>query len=259
MIERRLGPVVGLGTYATFEADTSRARDVVGAALDSGCRVMDSSPMYGSAEASLSVALDGRRDEALVATKIWARSVDEGRAQLEAQLGWFGRVDVEQIHNLVSWREHLPWLEDERDGGRIGSLGVTHYQESAFGELEQALRTGRFQAVQIPLNPLQRVCERRILPLAEELDLAVIVMRPLGGTGAPLLRRDPGRDALRPLAHLGVETWAQALLAWALAEPRVDAVIPATARAERAVENAVAGSVSLPPDERDYVARLATG
>ena len=259
MIERRLGPVVGLGTYATFEADTARARDVVAAALDSGCRVVDSSPMYGPAEASLSVALHGRRDGALVATKIWARSVDEGRSQLEAQLRWFGRVDVEQIHNLVSWREHLPWLEEERDAGRIGSLGVTHYQESSFDDLEEALRTGRFAAVQIPLNPVQRVCERRILPLAEELGLAVVVMRPLGGTGAPLLRRDPGRDALEPLAHHGVETWAQALLAWALAEPRVDVVIPATSRAERAVENAAAGSVSLSPDERDYVARLAVG
>jgi diketogulonate reductase-like aldo/keto reductase len=259
MIERRLGPVVGLGTYATFEADTSRAREVVGAALDAGCRIVDSSPMYGPAEASLAVALAGRRGEAVVATKIWARSVDEGRAQLEAQLGWFGRVDVEQVHNLVSWREHLSWLEEERDAGRIGSVGVTHYQESSFDELERALRTERFETVQIPLNPLQRACEQRVLPLAEELGLSVIVMRPLGGTGAPLLRRDPGPDALEPLRRLGVETWAQALLSWALAEPRVDVVIPATSQPGRAVENAAAGSISLPPDERDYVARLAAG
>jgi len=112
--------------------------------------------------------------------------------------------------------------------------------------------------VQVPLNPLQRECERRILPLAEELGMAVIVMRPLGGTGAPLLRRDPGPEALAPLEPLGIETWAQALLAWALGEPRVDVVIPATSRPERARENAVAGSVVLPPDERAYIARLAT-
>jgi diketogulonate reductase-like aldo/keto reductase len=257
MNERKLGPVVGLGTYATFEDDTARARDVVGAALEACCRVVDSSPMYGAAEASLADALSGRRDDAVVATKIWARSVDEGRAQLEAQLGWFGRVDVEQIHNLVSWREQLKWLDGEREAGRIGALGVTHYDESAFGELERALRTGRFDSVQVPLNPLQRRCESRILPLAEELGIAVIVMRPLGGTGAPLLRRDPGREALAPLAALGVETWAQALLAWALAEPRVDVVIPATSRPDRVTENAVAGSITLPSDERAYVARLA--
>jgi diketogulonate reductase-like aldo/keto reductase len=256
--ERRLGPVVGLGTYATFEADKRLAREVVDAAFGAGCRIVDSSPMYGPAEASLAGALDGRRDDATVATKIWARSIEEGRAQLQAQLGWFGHVDVEQIHNLVLWQQHLPWLEDAREAGRIRALGVTHYDESAFGELERALRTRRFDAVQVPLNPLQRTCERKILPLAEELGVAVIVMRPLGGTGAPLLRRDPGRDALVPLAELGVETWAQALLAWALAEPRVDVVIPATSRPDRARENAAAGSISLAPDERDYVARLAT-
>jgi len=258
MNERRLGPVVGLGTYATFEADTGLAREVVDAALGAGCRLVDSSPMYGPAEASLSSALAGRRDAAVVATKIWARSAEEGRAQLDAQLRWFDRVDVEQIHNLVSWREHLAWLEAEREAGRIGALGVTLYAESAFGELEQALRTRRFDTVQIPLNPVQRTCERRILPLAEELGVAVIVMRPLGGTGAPLLRPAPSRDELAPLAHLGVETWAQALLAWALAEPRVDVVIPATSRPERARENAAAGSISLTPDERAYIGRLAT-
>src|SRR5215471_6923527 len=143
MHERRLGPVVGLGTYSTFEDDTGLASDVVSAALDAGCSVVDSSPMYGPAEASLSVALAERRDDAQVATKIWARSVEEGRAQLEAQLRWFGRVDVEQIHNLVSWRDQLRWLGEERDAGRIGRLGVTLYDESAFDELEQALRTGR--------------------------------------------------------------------------------------------------------------------
>ena len=258
MHERRLGPVVGLGTYSTFEDDTGLASDVVSAALDAGCSVVDSSPMYGPAEASLSVALAERRDDAQVATKIWARSVEEGRAQLEAQLRWFGRVDVEQIHNLVSWRDQLRWLGEERDAGRIGRLGVTLYDESAFDELEQALRTGRFDTVQIPLNPLQRRCERRILPLAEELGVAVIVMRPFGGTGAPLVRRDPGREALEPLARLGIETWAQALLAWALAEPRVDLVIPATSRPERAKENAAAGSVTLSPEEREYIGGLAT-
>ena len=111
-----------------------------------------------------------------------------------------------------------------------------------FGELEQALRTGRFDTVQVPLNPLERECEARILPLAEELGVAVIVMRPLGGTGAAMLRREPAVRALEPLRPFGVETWAQALLKWCLADPRVDLVIPATSRPERAVENAAAGS-----------------
>ena len=152
------------------------------------------------------------------------------------------------MHNLVAWREHLPWLEAERDAGRIGRLGVTHYAPSAFDELERALRTGRFDTVQIPLNPHEREAERRILPLAAELGLAVIVMRPLGG-GA-LVRREPPPGALEPLRPFGVETWAQALLKWALADERVDVVIPATRRPERLAENARAGfPPHLGPDE----------
>src|ERR671936_2407101 len=103
MEERRLGPVVGLGTWNTFGGDRSRAREVVGAALDAGCRVVDSSPMYGAAEASLAVALAGRRRDADVATKIWASSRQEARAQFSRQREWFGRVEIEQVHNALAW------------------------------------------------------------------------------------------------------------------------------------------------------------
>jgi diketogulonate reductase-like aldo/keto reductase len=108
--ERKLGPVVGLGTWNTFGGDEELARDVVGAALAVGTRLFDSSPMYGHAERSLAAVLEGRRDQAIVATKIWAPTVEQGRAQYEDQLRLYGRVDVEQVHNLVSWREHIPWL-----------------------------------------------------------------------------------------------------------------------------------------------------
>src|SRR5918999_4764820 len=101
MEERRLGPVVGLGTWQTFDTNVELAREVVGAALEAGCRVFDSSPMYGGAELALGVALGDRRGEAIVATKIWARTAEAGRAQYARQVAWFRRVDVEQIHNLV--------------------------------------------------------------------------------------------------------------------------------------------------------------
>jgi diketogulonate reductase-like aldo/keto reductase len=258
MESRRLGPVVGLGTWSTFGGDARLAAEVVGAALAAGTRIIDSSPMYGGAEASLGAALEGRREGTVVATKIWTPRVDEGRRQYEAQQRWFGRVEIEQMHNLVSWREHLPWLERERDEGRVDRIGVTHYAASAFGELEQALATGRFDTVQVPLNPFERECERRILPLAAEKGVAVLVMEPFGGTGAPLLRRPPPPEALEPLRQFGIETWAQALLAWILADERVDVVIPATSRPERARENAAAGSAQrLGPDERALVERLA--
>jgi len=255
---RRLGPVVGLGTYRTFEGDVVRARDVVAAALSSGSRSFDSSPMYGSAEEALGAALDGQRSGVTVATKIWTPSMEEGRRQYETQRRFFGRLEVEQVHNLVAWEEHLPWLEAERDAGRIDRIGVTHWSAGSFAELERALRSGRFDTVQVPLNPDEREAERRLLPLTEELGAAVIVMRPFGGTGAPLLRRSPSDEDLAPLAEFGVETWAQALLKWILSDPRVDLVIPATSSPQRVTENAAAGSPPwFGPDERTYVEQLA--
>jgi diketogulonate reductase-like aldo/keto reductase len=256
MEERRLGPAVGLGTWRTFGADADLARRVVEAAFEAGSRVVDSSPMYGEAERSLSIALEGRREQAIVATKIWSPSVDDGRAQFVRQLEWFARVDVEQVHNLVSWEEHLPWLEAEREAGRIGRIGVTHYDAAAFSELERALMTERFETVQVPLNPFERECEERILPLAAQLGLAVIVMRPLG-QGA-LLRRRPPPEALAPLRDFGVTTWAQALIKWALSDERVDVAIPATRDPAHARENAVAGEPPwFGPGERRLVERLA--
>jgi diketogulonate reductase-like aldo/keto reductase len=253
METRRLGPVVGLGTWNTFGADERLAREVVGAASEAGARFVDSSPMYGGAEASLASALSGRREDAVVATKIWSRSVEAGQEHFRRQLEWFGRVDVEQVHNLVAWREHLPWLEREREEGRIGRIGVTHYDVSSFGELEAALRTGRFQAVQVPLNPLERECEERLLPLAAELGVAVIVMRPFA-EGA-LLRRTPPAEELR---ELGVTGWPQALLKWVLSDQRVDVVIPATRNAGHAGANAAVGEPPwLDEDERRFVERLA--
>jgi diketogulonate reductase-like aldo/keto reductase len=257
MEERRLGPVVGLGTWNTFGPDAELATRVVAGALDSGTRVFDSSPMYGGAEQSLAAALGGRRDDATIATKIWSQSVDEGREQYRRQRKWFGRVEIEQIHNLANWRGQLEWLEEERDAGRVDKLGVTHYAASAFDELADALRTQRFDVVQLPYNPHERAVERELLPLASELGVAVIVMRPLG-EGA-LVRRPPPDAELAPLRAFGVETWAQALLKWVLSDERIDLAIPATSRPERPAENAAAG---LPPwfgpDERGLVERLAS-
>ena len=248
-------PVVGLGTWLTFDLpdDEQESADaVVAAGFQEGTRLVDSSPMYGRAERVLGRALDGFREQAFVATKIWTGSVGEARAQLEDQLDFYdGRVDLEQVHNLVAWEAHLGWLESEREAGRVRHLGATHYAASAFGELAQVMRTGAIEAIQIPYNPREREVEREILPLAEELGLGVIVMRPLG-EGALL----PGPSADR-LGPLGVETWAEALLKWALSDPRVTAVIPATTSPEHARQNAQAGSPPwFVPEERRYVEEL---
>jgi aryl-alcohol dehydrogenase-like predicted oxidoreductase len=269
MEERQLGltglqvPVVGMGTWQTFNVrgeEVERAREeVVHAALAGGARFLDSSPMYGEAERVLGKALEGRRREALVATKVWAADAQEGGAQVDRALGCFGGyVDLYQVHNLLAWRDQLRLLEEKREEGAVRAIGATHYSASAFGELRQVMLTGRIGAIQVPYNPLQREVERVILPLAAELRLGVVVMRPFA-EGA-LLRRPPRTEELEPLRAFGVETWAQALLKWILSDERCHVAIPATASPERMRENAAAGS---PPwfgaVERALVARLARG
>jgi diketogulonate reductase-like aldo/keto reductase len=256
MEERRLGPVVGLGTWNTFGGDVELAQDVVGAAFAAGTRLFDSSPMYGRAEASLSAALGDRRGESTIATKIWAPTVEQASEQFLRQLEWYGRVEIEQVHNLVSWQEHLPWLEEAKAAGRVDRIGVTHYSPLMFDELAEALRTRRFDAVQLPLNPHERLAERRVLPLAAELEIPVIVMRPLGE--GELVEHPPSEEELEPLREFGVETWPQALLKWALSDERVDVVIPATRNPLHAAQNALAGQPPwFGPEERKLVEELA--
>jgi aryl-alcohol dehydrogenase-like predicted oxidoreductase len=256
-----LVPTIGMGTWCTFDvrgvAAEQHARTIVDTALAAGADFFDTSPMYGASERVLASTLRERRSQALVATKVWATTAAEGRTQVERALGLFdGIIDLYQIHNLLSWSAHLALLEQLRDAGRVRTIGATHYNQSAFGELRRVIETGRIAAIQIPYNPLERAVEREILPLAAERGLGVVVMRPFG-EGA-LMRRPPADEQLAPLLPFGVTTWAQALLKWVLSDPRCQIAIPATSRPERMAENAAAGD---PPwfgaEERTLVARLA--
>jgi aryl-alcohol dehydrogenase-like predicted oxidoreductase len=254
-------PVIGLGTWSVFDVPATAEegpRAVVAAAFGGGTRLVDSSPMYGRAEGVLGRALEaaGVRASATVATKIWTPSLLEGRRQLEDQLGSFGgRVEIEQVHNLVAWRDHLGWLEKEVAQARVALLGATHWDERRFAELVEAMRTGHLDCVQIPYNPLERRAERDVLPLAEEMGIGVIAMRPFAE--GELLRRDPGDPAI--LADLGVESWPQALLKWTLSDPRVHVAIPATSSAAHAVSNASAGDPPwLDAEQRRLVERIVS-
>jgi aryl-alcohol dehydrogenase-like predicted oxidoreductase len=252
-------PVIGLGTWRRLvtAAATGGHIALVEAAWAAGVRVFDSSPMYGQAERLLAEALGDHRGEAFVATKIWAGSVAEGHDQLERALQLFGgRIDLMQIHNLVAWQHQLRLLETARERGAVGLIGATHYSSTAFGELLRVMATGHIDAVQVPYNPLERDAERRVLPLAEERGLGVLVMRPFGeGT---LLVNPPDPAALAPLRPFGVTTWPQALLKWGLSDPRCHVSIPATSIPDRARENTAAGAPPwFGPDERALVSRLA--
>lgn len=254
-------PVVGMGTWRTFdvkgEPAMKNARAIVDTALAAEANFFDSSPMYGAAEHVLGDTLKGRRGQALVATKVWASTRNEGVAQVKLALSLFDNlIDLYQIHNLVNWLEHLALLEKLRDAGQVRAIGATHYNSAAFKELRTVMQTGRITAIQIPYNPLQREVEREILPLAADLGLGVVVMRPF--VEGSLMRNPPSQDALKPLEPFGVKTWAQALIKWILSDERCHVTIPATTRPQRLSENALAGNPPwFGPEERKLVARLA--
>ena len=268
MERRRLGnsgleaAVVGMGTWRTFDVRGGKVEKdragLVERAVAAGVDLFDSSPMYGEAERVLGQSLAPFRPRVLIATKVW--SADDGVAarQISAALDFFGgRVDLYQVHNLVATPRRLEMLEELKSEGRVGAIGATHFLESAFGQLRTVMESGRIDTIQVPYNPIQREVEHDILPLAAELSLGVLIMRPFG-EGA-LLRHQPDADALAPLADFGVTTWSQALLKWVLSDPRCHVAIPATSSPHHLDANLEAAQ---PPwfgeGERDLVVRLAS-
>jgi aryl-alcohol dehydrogenase-like predicted oxidoreductase len=239
-------------------AAEATSRRIVEEALAAGANLFDSSPMYGEAERVLGLALDGRRDDAIIATKVWTADDDQAEQQIQTSLRHaHGHVELYQIHNLVAWPARLERLGRLRDEGLVDVVGATHYDPAAFDELMTVMRTGRIGFVQVPYNPLERDVERAVLPLAEELGLGVMLMRPFGR--GSVLRRWPSPADLAPLEPFGVTTWPQALLKWGLSDPRCTLSIPATSRPGRMTENATAGNPPwFGPDERDLVTHLAT-
>src|SRR5258708_15294771 len=206
-------PIVGMGTWKTFDVidpeEIAQRRQVVDVALAHGSNLFDSSPMYGAAERVLGACLEGRHDQARVATKVWTPDDSQADDQIRQSLAYFGdHVEIYQVHNLVAWPKRLATLERLRDAGKVTAVGVTHYQHSSFGEMMQIIRSGRGTIVQVPYHVQDRVVERDVLPLAAELNIGVLVMRPLGQ--GVLATKSPPPEALQPLAALGVPTPAQA-------------------------------------------------
>ena len=253
-------PVVGLGTWHTFDVTGREANErerVTDAAFKAGATFFDSSPMYGEAERVLGRTLRGRRDNAIVATKVWTSNDREAMTQIAASLAFFRRsVDVFQVHNLVAWRNRLDQLQRLRDEGAVRAIGLTHYAASAADDLLRAMKDPRVQAVQVPYNPRERWIESAILPAAADLGLGVIVMRPFGE--GSLARMRVNSSALEPLRPFGISSWPQALLKWILSDKRCHVAVPATSSPDHLFANAAAGVPPwLGPDERRYIAGLA--
>jgi len=258
-------PVIGCGTYIGFDhapgtPEYAALPGVVAALLGAGGKVLDSSPMYGRAEATTGelLAANGRRGEAFLATKVWTRGRAEGVRQMEASFRLLrsDRIDLMQIHNLVDWRTHLATLRGWKEAGRIRYLGITHYTSSAYAEVEAVLRAERLDFLQINYALDDREAERRVLPLAAERGVAVIVNMPFGGGG--LLRGLLARPLPAWAAEIGCASWPQILLKFVLSQPAVTCVIPGTRRREHMEDNARAGFGAVPSPDfwRDKLAAI---
>lgn len=246
-------PVIGLGTYQGFDvapgsAEYARLPGVLQALFAAGGAVIDSSPMYGRAEATTGelLAATGSRTRAFVATKVWTRGRAEGMRQMNESMRLLGAdpIDLMQVHNLLDWRSHLPLLREWKASGRIRHIGITHYNAGAYDELAAVMRAEHFDFLQINYSLDEREAERQILPLAAERGMAVLINRPFGGGG--LLRRLQGRPLPGWAAEIGAASWAQLLLKFVLGHPAVTCAIPGTGRPEHMADNVLAGAGPIP-------------
>ena len=249
---------IGMGSAGTFdiykEEEIAVRRQIIDQCIAEEVTFIDRSPMYGRAEEVLGQVIEGRRDKFQLATKVWCSGKETGRRQIAQSLNLLKTdyIDVLQIHNLVDWRTHLPYLEELKTNGKIGLIGLTYGYPDGLPEMMEIMRTGRIDTIQISYNIKDRAVEKETLPLAEEMGIGVIVMRPTGkGALATGLKKQADTT---PLKEHGIETWGQAALAWLLADPRVSVPIPATTKPSRIVENSLPGKIPvLPPELRKYI------
>ena len=243
-------PVIGVGTWQTFDVGADAAartqlREVL--RLLSG-NVVDSSPMYGTSEtvAGELIAELGARDKLFMATKVWTRGREEGIRQMETSFKRLRvqRMDLMQVHNLTDVETQTKTLLEMKSQKKIRYLGITHYTSSAYGEVERWLRTRQYDFLQINYSLGERESENRLLPMALDQKVAVIINRPFA-EGA-LFRKTKNKPLPPWAAELGIHSWAQYFLKWIVSHPAVTCAIPGTGNPKHMQDNLGAGTGKLP-------------
>ena len=261
-------PVIGLGTYDAFDVGASQADraplgEVLEVLVEQGGSLVDSSPMYGRAEAVVGDLQSelGLRPKLFLATKVWTSGRDAGIRQMEEsfRLMRTSRMDLMQIHNLVDVRTHTATLKEWKQQERVRYVGVTHYHEGAYDQLEALIRTREYDFVQLNFSLSEREAEERVLPLAQEMGMAVIANRPFAK--ASLFGRVRGKVLPEWAKEFDCETWAQFFLKYIVSHPAITCAIPATSKASHARDNLKAGHGRMPDEAMrrkmvEYMARL---
>ena len=249
-------PVIGLGTYQAFDVGTSASdrallKEVLQALVNNGGSVVDSSPMYGRAEevvGDLTAEL-GLRPSLFLATKVWTSGRDAGVRQMEESFRLLKTqtMDLMQIHNLVDWKTHTATLKQWKQQERVRYIGITHYHEGAYDELERLIKTREYDFVQLNYSIAEREAENSVLPLAQETGVAVIANRPFAK--ASLFSRVRGKQLPEWARDFDCSSWAQFFLKYIVSHPGLTCAIPATSNPKHMQDNMMAGVGRLPEAE----------
>lgn len=249
-------PVVGLGTWLQFDVGTdASAREPLIAVLqrmqEMGGRLIDSSPMYGKAEAVVGdlTAASGHADKFFYATKVWTTGEQEGIRQMTDSMQKMRRrtIDLMQVHNMQDWQTHLKTMKQWKDEGKLRYTGITHYTDSAHDQLEKVVRSKAVDFVQFNYSIRERNAERSLLNAAKDNGVAVIINEPFAS--GSLFGLVKGKSLPAWASEYDINSWAQFFLKYILAHPAVNCVIPGTSNPKHVVDNMGAGYGKL-PDEK---------
>jgi len=249
-------PVLGLGTYIVLDVppgapELTELKEVLKTFAAGGARLIDSSPMYGRAEAVVGelVAATNLRESVFLATKVWTSGRDAGIRQMQDSLRLMRtkRIDLMQVHNLLDLATHTKTLNEWKAAGTLRYVGITHYHAGAYRELEKLLKTREYDFVQFNYSLAEREAEQRLLAVAAETGTAVIINRPFAQ--GELFAKVKGREVPAWAAQFDCDSWAQFFLKYIIAHPAVTCVIPGTGKVRHMTDNLKAGSGRL-PDER---------